>query len=581
MSKAIDENPKSMVKYKVKGKEKREGSDFLIDILNLDSQIFEALSQTSDNMYLYIADLERDFSRWSKSSVDYFNMPGEFIENTAQEWVKHIHPQDQHIFLEDMGRIFEGKSNRHNCEYRAMNKYGNYVWVKCQGIVQRGEDGSLGLFVGTMMNLGVNAKFDQPTGLYTFHELKKQLPVFINQGMEGAILLFDVDRLQRINDILGYMVGDEVLQRLGKKCQSLVGVTFYRGQGGKFYCITTEKTMDMVNWIYQQVQKFSVEIPKEMNLEIQLTVSCGVSFFPQDAEDFESLHANVEYALEQAKKVGRGSIARFSGKMHRQTVERFRLQEALREAVANECRGFFLVYQPLINGETQEVYGAETLMRFQLPDGTMVSPMDFIPILEEDGTIRQVGEWLLKKALAQAAVWRQRNPDFVISVNVSYIQMLQAGFREMVTRILERSCTPPDALILELTESCKVSDPNGLRNDFEYFKELGINMALDDFGTEYSSIALLRKLKPQWIKIDHTFVRSIQDDEMDQAILEYIMNLSQQIKIKVFVEGVETTEILSVVKSYKPELLQGYYYSRPCPAEEFSEKYFATVQSQA
>ena len=546
----------------------------MIDISNLDSHIFDALSQTSDNMYIYIADLERDFSRWSKPSVDYFNLPGEFIENTAKEWVQHIHPADQHIFLEDIGRIFEGKSNRHNCEYRALNKYGKYVWVRCQGIVERNADGSLGLFVGTMMNLGVNAKFDQPTGLYTFHELKKQLPAFISHGMEGAVLLFDVDRLQRINDILGYLVGDEVLQRLGQKCQSLEGVISYRGPGGKFYCITTEKSENALDRIYKEMQKFSVEVPREMNLEIQLTISCGVAFFPQDAEDFETLHANVEYALEQAKKVGRGSIAQFSGQMHRKTVEKFRLQEVLREYVANNCRGFALVYQPLVNGETQDVYGAETLMRFYLPDGTLVSPMEFIPILEEDGTIRQVGEWLLNKALAQAAMWRMENPDFVISVNVSYIQILQEGFREMGTRIVEESGTPEKQLILELTESCKVSDTNGLRDDYEFFKNMGINMALDDFGTEYSSIALLRKLKPQWIKIDHTFVRSIQDDEMDQAILEYIMNLSKQTRIKVCVEGVENKEILSVVQTYKPELLQGYYYSRPCPAEEFSKKYF-------
>lgn len=546
----------------------------MIDISNLDSHIFDALSQTSDNMYIYIADLERDFSRWSKPSVDYFNLSGEFIENTAKEWVQHIHPADQHIFLEDIGRIFEGKSNRHNCEYRALNKYGKYVWVRCQGIVERNADGSLGLFVGTMMNLGVNAKFDQPTGLYTFHELKKQLPAFISHGMEGAVLLFDVDRLQRINDILGYLVGDEVLQRLGQKCQSMEGVISYRGPGGKFYCITTEKSEHALDRIYQEMQKFSVEVPREMNLEIQLTISCGVAFFPQDAEDFETLHANVEYALEQAKKVGRGSIAQFSGQMHRKTVEKFRLQEVLRESVANNCRGFALVYQPLVNGETQEVYGAETLMRFYLPDGTLVSPMEFIPILEEDGTIRQVGEWLLNEALSQAALWRMENSDFVISVNVSYIQILQEGFKEMVTRIVEESGTPEKQLILELTESCKVSDPNGLRDDFEYFKNMGINMALDDFGTEYSSIALLRKLKPQWIKIDHTFVSSIQDDEMDQAILEYIMNLSKQTRIKVCVEGVENEEILSVVQTYKPELLQGYYYSRPCSAEEFSKKYF-------
>ena len=546
----------------------------MIDIANLDSQIFEALGQTSDNMYIYMADLQRDFSRWSRSSVKYFDMPGEYIENTAEEWVKHIHPQDRHIFLDDMKRIFEGKSNRHNCEYRALNKYGNYVWVRCQGIVQRNEDGSLGLFLGTMMNLGVNAKFDQPTGLYTFHELKKQLPIFINQGMEGAILLFDVDRLQRINDLLGYTLGDEVLQSLGRKCQELVGVTFYRGPGGKFYCITTEKNMEMVTWIYNQVQKFAEDVPGEMQVEIQLTVSCGVTFFPQDADDLETLHSNVEYALEQAKKNGRGSIAQFSGKMHQRTVERFRLQEALREAVANNFNGFSLVYQPLVKGWNQKVYGAETLMRFTLPDGTTVSPMNFIPILEEDGSIRKVGKWLLEAALKQASAWQKIYPDFVISINISYVQMLQSGFREMVMKTVKNQNTPPKLLILELTESCKVSDPNRLCEDFQYFKDAGINMALDDFGTEYSSIALLRKLKPQWIKIDHTFVRSINDDEMDQAILEYIMNLSKQTNIKVCVEGVETSEILSVVQSYHPELLQGYYFSKPCPAEEFSRKYF-------
>ena len=546
----------------------------MIDIANLDSQIFEALGQTSDNMYIYMADLQRDFSRWSRSSVKYFDMPGEYIENTAEEWVKHIHPQDRHIFLDDMKRIFEGKSNRHNCEYRALNKYGNYVWVRCQGIVQRNDDGSLGLFVGTMMILGVNAKFDQPTGLYTFHELKKQLPIFINQGMEGAILLFDVDRLQRINDLLGYTLGDEVLQSLGRKCQELVGVTFYRGPGGKFYCITTEKNMEMVTWIYNQVQKFAEDVPGEMQVEIQLTVSCGVTFFPQDADDLETLHSNVEYALEQAKKNGRGSIAQFSGKMHQRTVERFRLQEALREAVANNFNGFSLVYQPLVKGWNQKVYGAETLMRFTLPDGTTVSPMNFIPILEEDGSIRKVGKWLLEAALKQASAWQKIYPDFVISINISYVQMLQSGFREMVMKTVKNQNTPPKLLILELTESCKVSDPNRLCEDFQYFKDAGINMALDDFGTEYSSIALLRKLKPQWIKIDHTFVRSINDDEMDQAILEYIMNLSKQTNIKVCVEGVETSEILSVVQSYHPELLQGYYFSKPCPAEEFSRKYF-------
>lgn len=545
----------------------------MIGISQFDNSLFELISETSENMYFFIAELKNDYSHWSRSSVEYFGLPGEYIENTAKVWSSYIHPDDRYIFLKDIKNILLGKSNKHDCEYRARNKYGKYVWVRCRGIVKKMEDGSPQLFIGTIMNLGQDSKFDHATGLFSFSELKRQLEYFLNKKHRGSLLLFDLDNFRRINDLLGYWVGDKILSRIADYFQQMSETNFYRIEGDKFCCILNNSAISHSNYVYDEVNKFIQSLPDEMKLQFKLSISCGVTNFPDDGNDVGTLFANAEYALEQAKSNGRGSIAYFSDKLHQKTINNFLLQEALQHAIANNYQGFSMFYQPLMYGSEDKVFGAEALMRFTFEDGTCISPMHFIPILEEDGEICKVGEWALRTALRQASDWRKIRPDFHISVNVSYIQVLKQGFTTIIDNALKESDFPPENLILELTESCKVSDPQYLCSAYDYLSAKKICMALDDFGTGYSSIALLRMLEPDLIKIDHTFVKSITESRMDQAILEYIMNLSKNSGIQVCVEGIENEEIRNFVQKFEPDLLQGYLFSKPCCADEFLNKY--------
>lgn len=544
----------------------------MVNISELDSSVFELLSQASDNMYLYIADLETDYSRWSKSAVEYFDLPGEYIENTAQVWASYIHPDDRNIFLESMNNIFSGDSYHHDCEYRARNRYGEYVWVRCHGAAQKKKNGSLGLFAGAMMNIGQMSKFDQITGLLSYTEFRKKLKHLLDTKHKGALLLFGIDNFRIINDLLGYSTGDKILHSIAEHLQMIPNVTFYRLGGDKYSGIATETNVEDIKLIYDKILEFIKLLPEQMKIDCKISISCGATIFPKDGDQEELLMANLEYALAKAKNNRRGSFSYYSGSSHKRTIDNFRLYEELKNSISDNYKGFSMYYQPLIS-KNEEVFGAEALIRFSLYDGTMVSPAQFIPVLEQNGDICEVGEWVLKAAIKQAVSWRKIKPDFHISVNVSYIQMFERRFTEVVDNILKETCFPPESLILELTESCKIADAKQLFSDFKCLSEKNICMALDDFGTGYSSIALLRELQPSLIKIDHTFVKSIHENKMDQAILECIIEWSKKAGIHVCVEGVENEKVHDFVKQFSPDLLQGYFYSKPCCADEFFDKY--------
>ena len=540
---------------------------------NLESRIFNLLANVSEQSYIYFADLDTDTSRWSKAAVRFFGLPGEYIEDTAAFFSSRIHPDDLHIFLNDMGAIFRGESDRHDCEYRMLNAVNSYVWVRCRGSVERGANGEHSLFSGSIVNLGSVSHTDPITSLPSAHEASMQLEEALQNGQSGIMMFFGLDNFKRINDMFGFPAGDEILRFLGRELRKLHFGTFFRLDGDKFQCILPAGSNNNAERMFDKVQEILSAAPRINGYAVQLTASCGVVRFPEDGTHPGPLRAQGEYALELAKNTRRGSLAYYSPTMHQKTLTMYKIQESLRQAIANNFEGFSLHYQPLVRESDNSIFGAEALLRFSSPGLTAVSPADFIPILENDGSINVVGQWTLRTALAQVSKWREIIPDFCVSVNVSYVQMSQPEFRSMVMTELKRSGVTPDGLILELTESCRYSEPRQLQEDFTYFSNQNIKMALDDFGTGYSSIAILRTLTPPWIKIDHTFVSSITENRFDEAIIEYILQLCQHAHIKVCVEGIENMDILRIVRRYHPQLLQGYYFSKPLPADQFEAHY--------
>lgn len=541
---------------------------------HLQSRVFDLIANSSDQLYIYMADLHNgDVSRWSTAAVDYFGLPGEYIHDTAKFWAEYIHPEDRHIFIEAMENIISGASDLHDCEYRARNAAGQYVWVRCKGMAERDKDGHPTLFVGTMTNLGHINKFDPTTGLLATHEFSAYLENALLSHRSGVMLLFGLDGFTRINDVYGFAAGDEILHFIAQEMRKIQYGTFFRMDGDKIACLLPDGSNYNTEDAFAQVQQILHRLPAINGERVPLTISCGCVHYPADGVDVNVLRAEAEYGLELAKKSHRGSLACYSESLHQESMSTFRLQKALHHAIKNDFQGFSLNYQPLIRESDGSVFGAEALLRFSSPDLSPVSPADFIPILESDGSINEVGAWVLRTALAQAALWRKFIPDFCVSVNMSYLQLCAPGFRDVVLQALKDSKVPPDGLILELTESCRFNATNELQSDFSFFAANNIRVALDDFGTGYSSIAVMRTLTPPWIKIDHTFVSSITESRLDEAIIEYILQLCTKAGIKVCVEGIENKEVLRIVRRYHPQLLQGYYFSKPLPAQDFEAAY--------
>lgn len=537
------------------------------------NRIFKLLSRPTSSLYLFIADVDHNTSLWSQAAADYFGFPTTKIENSRDAVLGVIHPDDRNMLADRLTAIATGISNTLDVECRAKNKDGNYIWVRCHAFAEDRDEGDHPLFVGTVQNLGLMPKFDPTTGFAGDSALRSHLKKRIADGREGTLMLFDFDRFRNVNDMIGHMKCDELLRRFGEKCLAIPDTNFFRLTGDHFLCHFDGTDTERASKLFARVQQSLTEVSRTFMNGATVTVSCGSACYPKDGTTDEELYTNLEYAAADAKNHSRGSHMVYSSHQHGQDMAEFRLQQDLLNAVTNNFEGFSLAFQPIVSPTDCVTHGCEVLLRFKTPAGINVSPEVFVRILEREGLIARVGTWVLRQALRQAAGWIKPKERFSISVNVSYLQMIENDFCENVISAVKESGFPPENLILELTESCRATQLELISERITELAKHGISLALDDFGTGYSSIALLRVLKPRWIKIDHTFVRSIEESPMDQSILEYISGLCHTAGIKVCVEGIENQGILNFVKPFNAEALQGYHFSKPCTAEFFERDF--------
>jgi EAL domain-containing protein (putative c-di-GMP-specific phosphodiesterase class I) len=296
----------------------------------------------------------------------------------------------------------------------------------------------------------------------------------------------------------------------------------------------------------------------------------GLSIFPDHATDVDALLGNADAAMYVAKESGRNNFQFFTVDMNDQAAERLTLENGLRGAL--QKKELFLVYQPLVDIATGNITGSEALLRWQHPTLGLVPPDKFIPIAENTGLIIPIGEWVLRSACAQARQWQDDGlPALPVSVNVSPLQFRQKGFAEMVGRVLRETDLTPQSLELELTEGLIISTAEVVRAVLRELKEMGVKLSIDDFGTGYSNLSYLRQFPVYKLKIDRSFVKEIGASPDDAAIASTIINMARSLNLKVTAEGVENEEQMSFLRAHHCDEFQGYYFSKPLPADEFAE----------
>jgi EAL domain-containing protein (putative c-di-GMP-specific phosphodiesterase class I) len=301
--------------------------------------------------------------------------------------------------------------------------------------------------------------------------------------------------------------------------------------------------------------------------EFLVSASIGISTFPDDGADAETLLKNADIAMYRAKDLGRNNYQFYSAQMNKHTFERLAMESSLRRAV--ERNEFLLHYQPKLDLRTGAIAGVEALVRWQHPDWGMVSPAQFIPLAEETGLIVQIGEWVLRTACEQSRKWREEGiPALRIAVNLSARQFAQKTLLRDVGRIIAESGLTPESLELEITESLVMHNPEQATQTLEELKAMGISLSIDDFGTGYSSLSYLKRFPLDCVKIDRSFIKDIPVDADDMAITKGVIALGHSLRLKVVAEGVETAEQLDFLRANDCDELQGFFFSKPLPSEE-------------
>ncbi len=295
--------------------------------------------------------------------------------------------------------------------------------------------------------------------------------------------------------------------------------------------------------------------------------------YPEDADNREELINKLEHSLEYAKSHQRGKLVFFSEEIAKRQKRILDLREDLKQSISNGFRGFELYFQPFVNPGTHLITGCECLLRWKGEKIKDSYPMEFIKILEDYGDIREVGYWVMEQAIRQQVAWRERYGDLRVSFNVAYQQFMYDDFEERLYGYLEKYGVDPSYMIIELTESSEVNQPQELASLFDRLREKGFKVALDDFGTAYASLEMLKCLHVDYIKVEHSFVRELSEPghDIDYVIIDNLLDMCKRLGYDSIVEGVENGKVADIVGDMDVTLLQGYYYSRPVCRTDFEE----------
>lgn len=487
-------------------------------------------------------------------------------------------------FYRDMWEVIN-RSGRWQGEIWDLHKNGQ-AYPKLLSInAVRDEVGELTNYIAISTDISERKNAEKSIHMLAYYDVLTSLPnrSLLHDRMEQmlaaahrdkqkfALMFLDLDRFKYVNDSMGHAAGDRLLQTVARRLLECVreGDTVSRIGGDEFIVLLRETDGEGAARVAEKILGALAVTYDIEGVEISTCASVGISIYPDHATDIDTLVKNADVAMYHAKGEGRNNFQFFAPEMHAHANRLFSMEKDMRLALENN--EFSLHYQPQVDLISGKVCGAEALLRWNHPEKGNISPAEFIPVAEETGQIIPIGEWVLRTACAQLAEWRQQGmPTFRIAVNLSVRQLRQPNLAQMVAAVLEEMRLHPGDLELELTEGIMMGDTQPAMAFLAQMHELGVRLSIDDFGTGFSSLNYLRKLPLDKLKIDKSFVRDVETNESDAAIVRSIIGLGHRLKLRVIAEGVETQEQLDFLRVRGCDEIQGYFFSHPLPAEKFA-----------
>jgi diguanylate cyclase (GGDEF)-like protein/PAS domain S-box-containing protein len=507
----------------------------------------------------------------------------------AEELIGRLGPLDlivpeQHAMLaEQMRRRAAGEPGT-PYEIKALRKDGSTFPARISGTPTtiNGLPASVGTLIDISEQKAAESKireladFDPLTGLPNRRLLRdrfaQMLAIAERDKSELALIFLDLDHFKRINDSLGHSIGDDLLCAVAERLTTAIRKvdTLARLGGDEFIFALPGIPAAAAAEVARRLLEVCASPFSVGGHDLTITPSLGISLYPRDGKDLEALLRNADTAMYKAKELGRNAFQFYSCEMNDATLEHLLMESSLRQSLNSGC--FILHYQPLICLKSGKIIGVEALVRWLHPDLGMIMPDRFIHVAEETGLINPLGDWVLCEACRQSMAWQAAGlPAVTMAVNVAPVQFRQAGFVEQVAGALASSGLEAGFLELELTERTVMHDAEINLGTLSAINRMGVDLSLDDFGTGYSSLAYLKRFPVGKLKIDRSFVRDLEADLDDQAIASTIILMGHNLRLSVLAEGVESASQLELLRKMGCDMAQGYYFSRPVPAERMAE----------
>lgn len=539
------------------------------ELSNNPQLLYEALMRSTDE-YIYICNMKTGVFRYPPMMVNEFNLPGEVLQNPIPYWKEIIHPDDWERFYLSNIEIGKDGKDAHLVEFRALSKEGEYQWLKCRGYLMRDEKKEPAVFAGVLSKPDRKPRIDALTALYTSEVFSEDFRKMLEENAFGEIGMFilGIDRFRNINEGYGRKTGDKVLKAVAKLILELVpeGIRVYRLEGDHFGLLVKYPNETMARKLYDVIRSRFQCYKGNGNSRLLMTVSAGYAEYPKDAKSFIDLYEYADYALQYAKESGRDRLELFSQEILARRSRELEILRLLKEDISENFRGFSWGYQPIVDGETKEIIGAEMLLDWERSRSFQLELDEMIQILEKNRLLNTIGRWMFCSGCATLKEWLEKGWNLSLNLNVSYSQISDWGYIQEIIEIVRTSKVEPKRIAIEVVDSSFINDMTLYEKPFRAIKESGMKIMLDDFGVGYASIGLLKNDFVDIVKVDGSIVRGVVNSSFDLDFIRFIVKSCHDRGMGVCLEGVEDTEQLKLVEDMVFDYMQGDLFGKAADA---------------
>lgn len=538
----------------------------------LSAKIFDVVSNIPEGQFVFMENMAAGVSNWSRDAVEYFGLPGTNITNTREVLRSHVHPDDLGQWEQELDDVFSMRSDGFFYTYQIRNAKGEYVHCTGKGKLILGETGEPLLFAGSITIHQGEEAHDAITDLPKFQSFLSRVSQAKKRNKECLLVALEIKRFNSINALYGYNFGSKTLYETARLIKKIVGDggKVYRLEGISFGILFRNNKLEYAKSVFQKIRESLANFSLDGSA-VSIEIYGGALYTKNYEVSSQTVYSCLLSALEKAKDEDTYDMVVFDDESHETNYRMLELLDAIKAGIRKNCEGFYLCYQPFVSTVTGKIIGAEALIRWRNPAFGEVSPGRFVPHLESHPCFCELSIWVLRKALKDTKEIIKDIPGFFVNVNMSYSQLERPEFKHEVIALLQEMDFPAKNLQLELTERCRNLDMKYLKEQLTFFRNHGIKIALDDYGTGNSTINLLCDLPITCVKIDQTFILNILNKGSNRVVVDSTVQCAKRLGLNVCLEGVETQEIKDFIGKYSANYHQGYFYSRPVEFHKFKE----------